>query len=103
MTGSLAAGTTPASLAEGVDPDAELVALLATPEGRADPYPHYARIREHTPIFRSRIDNWVVARFSDCQQVLRSPVFGKYSDREAVARLRAERWGIPESELSEFY
>ena len=23
------------------------------PEGRADPYPHYARIREHTPVFRS--------------------------------------------------
>jgi cytochrome P450 len=86
-----------------VDPDAEFVALLATPEGRADPYPHYARIREHTPIFRSRIDNWVVSRFADCQQVLRAPVFGKFSDREALTRVRAERWGIPEDELTEFF
>jgi len=30
-------------------------------------------------------------------------VFGKFSDREALARLRAERWGVPESELADFY
>ena len=62
MTGSLAAGATPASPAGGVDPDAELVTILATSEGRADPYPGYARIREHVPVFRSTMGNWIVTR-----------------------------------------
>jgi cytochrome P450 len=85
-----------------LDPNAELVALLATPEGRADPYPHYARIREHAPLFRSAMGSWVVTRFADCQQVLRSPHFGKGADQDATARIRMARWGIPEEEAAEF-
>jgi cytochrome P450 len=87
---------------EGFDPGVELVALLATPEGRADPYPHYARIREHAPLFRSTLGSWVVTRFADCQHVLRAPQFGKGADQDATARMRTARWGIPADEIAEF-
>ncbi len=87
---------------EPFDPDAELVAVLGTPEGRADPYPHYARIREHAPVFRSAMGNWVVTRFADCQQVLRAPQFGKGSDLDATARMRLARWGVPPEEAADF-
>lgn len=86
-----------------LDPNAELVALLATPEGRADPYPHYARIREQTPVFRSAMGSWIVSRFADCQQVLRAPHFGKGADLDATARMRVARWGIPADEVDEFF
>jgi len=93
----------PVSAPGGLDPNAELVALLATAEGRADPYPHYARIREHTPVFRSTMGSWIVSRFADCQQVLRVPHFGKGADLDATARMRVARWGIPADEVDEFF
>src|ERR1700681_4087285 len=92
----------PAGHAEPFDPDAELLTLLATPEARADPYPHYARIREHAPLFRSTMGNWIVTRFADCQQVLRAPQFGKGAEQDATARVRVERWGIPVEEAADF-
>ena len=97
--------TTPATAptTSAVDPDAELMALLATAEGRAHPYPHYARIREDAPVFRSGIGSWIVSRFAHCQQVLRSPHFGKGADQEATARVRIARWGIPPEEAAEFF
>jgi len=88
--------------ADLVDPDAELLAVLATSEGRADPYPHYARIREHEPVFRSSIGSWIVSRFDHCQQVLRSPQFGKGPDQDASARMRMDRWGVPADEAADF-
>src|SRR5579863_6804252 len=102
MTGSPDPGGTPASRVGGVDPDAELMAVLATPEGRADPYPRYARIREHEPVFRSAMGSWIVTRYADCQQALRAPHFGKSSDRDATARMRIARWGIPAEEVEDF-
>jgi cytochrome P450 len=92
----------PPPTASEVDPDAELMAMLATPEGRADPYPHYTRIREHAPVFRSGMGSWIVARFADCQHVLRSPHFGKGADQDATVRVRMDRWGIPAEEVTEF-
>ena len=50
--------------ADAIDPNAELMAIFATAEGRADPYPHYIRIREHAPLFRSAMGSWIVSRFS---------------------------------------
>src|SRR5580700_1781226 len=97
-----AARRAPMEAPQGFDPGAELVALLATPEGRADPYPHYARIREHAPLFRSPLGSWIVTRFADCQQVLRAPQFGKGADQDATSRMRVARWGIPADEASEF-
>jgi len=60
-----------------VDVDALLAEILLTPEGRNDPYPRYAAIREHAPWFRSEIGLVVVARYDECQWVLRDPRFGK--------------------------
>jgi cytochrome P450 len=60
-----------------IDPDALLAEVMLTPEGRADPYPRYAAIREHTPAFRSAIGMVVLTRYDDCQWVLRDPRFGK--------------------------
>src|SRR6202034_1684486 len=42
-------------------------------------------------------------RFADCQQVLRSPQFGKGADLDATARMRIARWGIPADEVAEFF
>jgi cytochrome P450 len=89
--------------AETPDLDAELLTLLSTPEGRADPYPRYARIREHAPLFRSSMGSWIVTRFDDCQRVLRAPQFGKGSDEDATFRMRIGRWGIPAEEVADFF
>src|SRR5579863_10397429 len=103
MTRPAAHDSMSTTTSEVLDPDAELAAVLGTPEGRADPYPHYARIREHAPVFRSSMGNWIVTRFADCQQVLRAPQFGKESDRNAVARTRLARLGSSAEEAAGFF
>ena len=56
-----------------VDVDALLAEIFLTPEGKADPYPRYAAIREHARAFRSGMGFVVVGRYEDCQWVLRDP------------------------------
>ena len=60
-----------------VDVDALLAEIFLTPEGKADPYPRYAAIREQAPMFRSAMGFVVVGRYEDCQWVLRDARFGK--------------------------
>jgi cytochrome P450 len=60
-----------------VDPDALLGEIMLTPEGRADPYPRYAAIREQAPIFESALGLAVVSRYEDCQSLLRDNRLGK--------------------------
>ena len=60
-----------------VDLDGLFAEILMTPEGKNDPYPRYAAIREHAPAFRSALGPVVVGRYDDCQFVLRDPRFGK--------------------------
>ncbi|MGH9183797.1 MAG: cytochrome P450 [Acidimicrobiales bacterium] len=74
--------------------DALLLELVATPEGRADPYPRYARLREQAPVHRSALDLWVVTRYEDCQRVLRDPRFGKDYDNAV------DRWREADPELA---
>ncbi len=57
--------------------DAVLMELVATPEGRADPYPRYAGLRANSPVHRSDFGFWALTRYEDCQQVLRHPGVGK--------------------------
>lgn len=61
------------------DPTAEaaLVHLLVTPEGRADPYPHYQLIRDRAPVMRSSTGAIVLTRYRDCLATLRNPRFGR--------------------------
>jgi cytochrome P450 len=60
-----------------VDVDALLAEILLTPEGKADPYPRYAAIRELAPAHRTALDFVVVSRYEDCHGLLRDPRFGK--------------------------
>lgn len=81
-----------------VDPDVLLAEILLSAEGKADPYPRYAAIREHSAAFRTNLGFVVVGRFEDCQWVLRDPRFGK-GEVEAVW----ERYGITEEEWLESF
>jgi cytochrome P450 len=86
-----------------VEPDALLLELIATPEGRADPYPRYAALRERAPVHRSAFGVWTLTDYDDCQLLLRHPGVGKDfssamnslglsdADREAQDRFRNDR------------
>ncbi len=60
-----------------IDVDGLLAEIFLTPEGKSDPYPRYAAIREEARAFRSALGFVVVGRYDDCQWVLRDPRFGK--------------------------
>jgi len=57
--------------------DALVLELVATPEGRADPYSRYAALRATAPVHQSAIGFWVLSRYGDCQGVLRDARVGK--------------------------
>ncbi len=78
-----------------LDADAALLAILGTDEGRADPYPHYARLRKVAPVHHSMVGAWVVSTFEASQVVLRDPRFGK--DFTA----QAQRFGLSESDMEQ--
>ena len=53
--------------------------LFFTPEGRADPYPRYHRLRELAPVFRSEtLQSWLLTRYDDCKAALRDPRLEKH-------------------------
>jgi cytochrome P450 len=60
-----------------VDVDALLAEIFLTPEGKSNPYPRYAAIREHAAAFKSAMGFVVVGRYEECQWVLRDARFGK--------------------------
>jgi cytochrome P450 len=86
-----------------VEPDALLLELIATPEGRADPYPRYAALRERAPVHHSTFGIWTLTDFDDCQLLLRHPGVGKdfssamhslglsAADQDAQDRFRNDR------------
>ncbi len=57
--------------------DALLLEVLATPEGQADPYPRYARMREEARVSRTSFGPFVVNGYDECQAVLRDPRLGR--------------------------
>jgi cytochrome P450 len=58
--------------------DVVLHRLLATPEGRADPYPLYRELRRLAPLYRSHLDGaWYASRYAHCRQVLLDPRCGR--------------------------
>jgi cytochrome P450 len=77
------------------EPDELLAEALLNPEGRADPYPLYAALRERAPAFRTAQGPVVVARYADCEWVLRDPRFGNGTARPW------ERHGLTEAEWHE--
>jgi cytochrome P450 len=68
--------------------DALFAEIIATPEGRRDPYARYDRLRNAAPVYRSGIGLVVCTRYEECQFVLRDHRFGKDED-EREDRLRS--------------
>jgi cytochrome P450 len=61
-----------------VDPDELVLELLASDEGRADPYSWYHAIRSAAPVHRSPVSGaWYLTRYPDCKDVLIDPRFGR--------------------------
>jgi cytochrome P450 len=66
-------------------PDAEaahaaneaLAELLFSPEGLADPYSRYRRLRQAAPVHRSTLGTWVLTRYADIDEFLRSKQVNK--------------------------
>jgi cytochrome P450 len=70
------------------NPSAIIHTLFFTPEGRANPYPHYHALREAAPIWRSEsLRSWVLTRYDDCQAALRDPRLGKDYERQMEFRI----------------
>jgi cytochrome P450 len=59
------------------DLDGILGSIFLTPEGKADPYPGYATVRETTAVHESALGLFVLSRYDDCQAVLRDNRFGR--------------------------
>ena len=53
-----------------------LLAELAGPVGRADPYPRYHELRRTAPVARAEDGALVLTRYEDCHALLRDPHFG---------------------------
>ena len=50
------------------------LSYLLTPEGIADPYPLFHRLRAEAPVHSDRtLMGWVVTRYADCQALLHDP------------------------------
>ena len=64
--------------------------LLATDEGRRNPYPLYDRLREHPPAYDERHQATVVVRYADCVQALSGRGFGRPD--EAWVKRRIPSW-----------
>ncbi|MGH2760424.1 MAG: cytochrome P450 [Actinomycetota bacterium] len=65
-------------MGRATEAEAVAVELFRTPEGRADPYPRYHRLRELDPVHRSETArSWLLTRYEDCYSALRDPRLGK--------------------------
>ena len=67
---------------------------------RADPHPHYRKLRERDPVHRSRLaGGWVLSRYEDVLAVLRDPTWSSDErnwSRFPIYRARGERAGLPD-------
>jgi pimeloyl-[acyl-carrier protein] synthase len=58
-----------------------------SPEFRANPYPTYLYLRTHHPIYyRPERNDWVLTRYADIVEVLKSPCFGHKTKLEHVTQ-----------------
>lgn len=69
---------------------------LLTPEGRRNPLPIYAKLREQEPLTRivdpmRGLSYWLFTRYDDCTEILKDPRFGK--DQKRLSAEAAQRSG----------
>src|SRR3954471_6133487 len=57
--------------------DAILASIFLTPEGKADPYPGYATVRETVALHQSAFGLKIATRYEDCQAMLRDNRLGR--------------------------
>ena len=62
--------------------DGHLLQVLITPEGQADPYPWYTKMRAESRLFRTSFGPYVVHGYEECLAVLRDPRLGRGIDVE---------------------
>jgi cytochrome P450 len=76
---------------------------LYSPEYRANPYPFYAQVREHEPIYRIPLSGdhsaWMITRFEDAEEILRDPRFIK----NFRSLIPSELQSLPADENHGFY
>ncbi|NHC16365.1 cytochrome P450 [Motilibacter deserti] len=69
----------------------ELLAHLATPAGRADPYPAYAALREAGPVVRGQDGRVAVLSYADCLSVVRDSRFAHHT-QESMGEALGPEW-----------
>jgi cytochrome P450 len=57
------------------DPTAAAAMMLFSPEGRANPYPAYATLRDAGSVIKTPFGGWMVTRYETVDRVLRSASF----------------------------
>ncbi|POX61534.1 cytochrome P450 [Streptomyces sp. Ru62] len=57
--------------------DEAFAELLFSPEGLADPFSRYHRLREAAPVHRTSMGTWVLTRYDDVDEFLRSKLVNK--------------------------
>ena len=75
---------------------AEADAFLVDYKTRALPWEFFRRLRETAPLLRTTSGTWLVARYADCQSVLKDE---RFSRREAAVRTSA----LPEGDTADQY
>src|SRR4051794_39524412 len=65
------------TVTSSADLDAILASIFLTPEGKADPYPGYASVREATALHHSALGVMIATRYEDCQSMLRDNRYGR--------------------------
>lgn len=65
------------------------------PGFQQDPYQHYRRLRESTPVFRSPAGFWVLSRHRDCDFVMRDERFGYPSPAAATQEAAGDGTALP--------
>jgi cytochrome P450 len=66
----------------------EIIAAMASPEFRQNPYDLYRRLRREYPVYRSSQRAWYLTRYADVDGALRNPQLSR--DRERILRWQAQ-------------
>jgi cytochrome P450 len=65
------------------------------PEVRKNPYPYYAYLREHAPVYWvESLQSWAVSRYADVDYILRNPQI--FSSRDFIANFMGDLNPVPE-------
>jgi cytochrome P450 len=65
------------------------------PEVRENPYPYYAYLREHAPVYWvESLQSWAVSRYADVDYILRNPQI--FSSRDFIANFMGDLNPVPE-------